>query len=330
MTRRGRSARPSWSSRAIAACGETGAAIPALQVTDTIKRVDAGGHVAGTRRPRARCAPCRRRRPSRFRPCSRRIAAPPRKAATISPTTPRWPNGRASRSRHFEGESGNVKLTTDEDFAKRRGAADRQPGRPAYRQRLRRARLRRRRSCLARRRQDSARPRADRPFRCRRRAACAGRRDPRRARRRRHRRAFPAQRSAMARRVVRPLPDIRGRARDQARRPDRASRCHHRLRGAAHRAAPRRDARAHRRDRRHVDRARGGEGDHQRAARLHRPQGRHRRHGDRHGPPALVLVRWSDAEIASRRNCLARSVQGAGSSWWRRRNPAPAGWSPAR
>src|SRR6478736_305126 len=35
-------------SRAIAACGETGAAIPALEVTDTIKRVDAGGHVAGT------------------------------------------------------------------------------------------------------------------------------------------------------------------------------------------------------------------------------------------------------------------------------------------
>ena len=35
-------------SRAIAACAETGAAIPALQVTDTIKRVDAAGHVAGT------------------------------------------------------------------------------------------------------------------------------------------------------------------------------------------------------------------------------------------------------------------------------------------
>ena len=34
-------------SRAIVACGETGAAIPALEVTDTIKRVDADGHVAG-------------------------------------------------------------------------------------------------------------------------------------------------------------------------------------------------------------------------------------------------------------------------------------------
>ena len=87
-------------SRAIVACGETGAAIPALEVTDTIKRVDAGGHVAGT---------VDRARASRgadaagvqiFGRCSRRINAPPRKAATISPTTPRWPNGRASRSQH--------------------------------------------------------------------------------------------------------------------------------------------------------------------------------------------------------------------------------------
>src|SRR5688572_17325353 len=35
-------------SRAIAACEKTGAAIPAIEVTDTIKRVDADGHVAGT------------------------------------------------------------------------------------------------------------------------------------------------------------------------------------------------------------------------------------------------------------------------------------------
>src|SRR6476469_2262711 len=35
-------------SRAIAACGETGAAIPALEVTDTIKRVDTSGRVDGT------------------------------------------------------------------------------------------------------------------------------------------------------------------------------------------------------------------------------------------------------------------------------------------
>ena len=53
-------------SRAIVACGETGAAIPALEVTDTIKRVDAGGHVDGHARPRAACARCRRRRRSPF------------------------------------------------------------------------------------------------------------------------------------------------------------------------------------------------------------------------------------------------------------------------
>ena len=35
-------------SRAIAACGETGAAIPGLEVTDTIKRVDAAGLITGT------------------------------------------------------------------------------------------------------------------------------------------------------------------------------------------------------------------------------------------------------------------------------------------
>ncbi len=35
-------------SRAITACAETGAAIPALEVTDTIKRVDANGRVTGT------------------------------------------------------------------------------------------------------------------------------------------------------------------------------------------------------------------------------------------------------------------------------------------
>src|SRR5262245_51560049 len=35
-------------SRAIVACGQTGAAIPALEVTDTIKSVDAQGFVTGT------------------------------------------------------------------------------------------------------------------------------------------------------------------------------------------------------------------------------------------------------------------------------------------
>ncbi len=82
-------------SRAIVACAQTGAAIPALEVTDTIKRVDADGHVAGTvdRAATARSADaaglCVSDR------CLRRIGAPPRAAVRISPTTQRWPNGQA-------------------------------------------------------------------------------------------------------------------------------------------------------------------------------------------------------------------------------------------
>ena len=62
--------------------------------------------------------------------------------------------------------------------------------------------------------------------------------------------AFPAQRSAVARRLVRPLPRHSRSSACHARRPHRPSRHHHRLRGAAHRPASRRHARADRRDRR--------------------------------------------------------------------------------
>ena len=82
-------------SRAIAAAQKTGAAIPALPVTDTVK-------TRRRRRPRrrrrstaARCAWCRRRKPSPSRLCSRPIAAPQPQAARISPTMPRSPNGPA-------------------------------------------------------------------------------------------------------------------------------------------------------------------------------------------------------------------------------------------
>ena len=81
-------------SRAIAAAEKTGAAIPALPVTDTVKTVDAAGLVGG-RSTAARCAWCRRRRLSPSPLCSRPIAAPPPAAARISPTTPRLPNGPA-------------------------------------------------------------------------------------------------------------------------------------------------------------------------------------------------------------------------------------------
>ena len=117
----------------------------------------------------------------------------------------------------------------------------------------------------------------------------------------------------------------------EARRPHRPSRHHHRLRGAADRAAPRRHARAHRRDRRAVDRPRRRQGDDQREARLHRPRRRHRRHGDRHHPAARTGDGMAMADRRDRgcRAAAARACRAAGSRW-RPRNPAPAGWSPAR
>ena len=55
----------------------------------------------------------------------RRAAAA--KAARISPTMPRSPNGPGIKVAMFAGEAGNVKLTTDEDFAKAEARRHRQP-----------------------------------------------------------------------------------------------------------------------------------------------------------------------------------------------------------
>jgi 2-C-methyl-D-erythritol 4-phosphate cytidylyltransferase/2-C-methyl-D-erythritol 2,4-cyclodiphosphate synthase len=104
-------------SRAIAACGQTGAAIPALEVTDTIKRVDAGGYVAGTidrvplravQTPQAFAFPA-------LLEAHRRTAKDGRGDFTDDAALAEWAGLKVSV---FAGESGNVKLTTDEDFAK--------------------------------------------------------------------------------------------------------------------------------------------------------------------------------------------------------------------
>ena len=104
-------------SRAIAACGETGAAIPALEVTDTIKRVDDGGHVAGTvdraelrsvQTPQAFAFPA-------LLAAHRRAATEGREDFTDDAALAEWAGLRVAT---FAGESGNVKLTTDEDFGK--------------------------------------------------------------------------------------------------------------------------------------------------------------------------------------------------------------------
>ena len=104
-------------SRAIVACGETGAAIPALEVTDTIKRVDAGGHVAGTiDRAQLRAV----QTPQAFAfaallDAHRRAVREGRDDFTDDAALAEWVGIKVAT---FAGEGGNVKLTTDDDFAK--------------------------------------------------------------------------------------------------------------------------------------------------------------------------------------------------------------------
>ena len=104
-------------SRAIVACGETGAALPALEVTDTIKRVDAGGHVADTiDRAQLRAV----QTPQAFAfsallKAHHRAAKEGRGDFTDDAALAEWAGIKVAT---FAGESGNVKLTTDEDFAK--------------------------------------------------------------------------------------------------------------------------------------------------------------------------------------------------------------------
>jgi 2-C-methyl-D-erythritol 4-phosphate cytidylyltransferase/2-C-methyl-D-erythritol 2,4-cyclodiphosphate synthase len=104
-------------SRAIVACGETGAAIPALEVTDTIKRVDAAGNVAGTiDRAQLRAV----QTPQAFKfstllEAHHRAAKEGRDDFTDDAALAEWAGIKVAT---FPGENGNVKLTTDEDFAK--------------------------------------------------------------------------------------------------------------------------------------------------------------------------------------------------------------------
>jgi 2-C-methyl-D-erythritol 4-phosphate cytidylyltransferase / 2-C-methyl-D-erythritol 2,4-cyclodiphosphate synthase len=104
-------------SRAIAACAETGAAIPAMEVTDTIKQVDERGRVAGTvDRARLRSV----QTPQAFAfpallEAHRRAAREGREDFTDDAALAEWAGLEVAV---FAGESGNVKLTTDEDFAR--------------------------------------------------------------------------------------------------------------------------------------------------------------------------------------------------------------------
>lgn len=104
-------------SRAVKAGLETGAAIPALEVADTIKSVDDSGGVTGTLdRARLRVA----QTPQAFSfsmllDAHRRAAADGRHDFTDDAALAEWAGRKVAI---FAGELGNVKLTTDEDFAR--------------------------------------------------------------------------------------------------------------------------------------------------------------------------------------------------------------------
>jgi len=104
-------------SRAIAAAAQSGAAIPALAVTDTVKAVDAGGHVVETvDRNRLRIV----QTPQAFAfpmllAAHRRAAAEGLDSFTDDAALAEWAGLRVAV---FEGERRNVKLTTAEDFVR--------------------------------------------------------------------------------------------------------------------------------------------------------------------------------------------------------------------
>jgi 2-C-methyl-D-erythritol 4-phosphate cytidylyltransferase / 2-C-methyl-D-erythritol 2,4-cyclodiphosphate synthase len=114
-------ASPALISRAIAA-GRGGAAIPGLGLTDTVKEVDAEGRVVATRdRNRLRTV----QTPQAFRyadllAAHRRAAEAGRDDFTDDAALAEWAGLNVTV---FEGEAGNMKLTTEEDFA-RVAAAD--------------------------------------------------------------------------------------------------------------------------------------------------------------------------------------------------------------
>jgi len=104
-------------SRAIDAAGRTGAAVPAIAVTDTIKQVGDSGDVVGTpERARLRIA----QTPQAFRydvilEAHRRAARDGRSDFTDDAALAEWAGLTVAT---FEGDAANMKLTTPEDFVR--------------------------------------------------------------------------------------------------------------------------------------------------------------------------------------------------------------------
>src|ERR1700730_9375102 len=104
-------------SRAIDAAGRTGAAVPAIQVTDTIKLIGGNGNVEATpERARLRIA----QTPQAFRfdvilDAHRRAARDGRGDFTDDAALAEWAGLTVAT---FEGDPANMKLTTPEDFVR--------------------------------------------------------------------------------------------------------------------------------------------------------------------------------------------------------------------
>ena len=107
--------------RAIAAAAATGAAVPVLPVADTVKTIDAAGRVTGTiDRAQLRIV----QTPQSFRfatllDAHRRARDAAREDFTDDAALAEWAGMTVST---FEGEAGNVKLTTPEDFIRAEAA----------------------------------------------------------------------------------------------------------------------------------------------------------------------------------------------------------------
>jgi 2-C-methyl-D-erythritol 4-phosphate cytidylyltransferase/2-C-methyl-D-erythritol 2,4-cyclodiphosphate synthase len=104
-------------SNAIAACAATGAAVPVLEVTDTIKRVDAAGLVIGTL-DRSELRAVQTPQAFAFAPlieAHRRAARENREDFSDDAALAEWAGLKVSV---FAGEPGNIKLTTEDDFAR--------------------------------------------------------------------------------------------------------------------------------------------------------------------------------------------------------------------
>jgi 2-C-methyl-D-erythritol 4-phosphate cytidylyltransferase/2-C-methyl-D-erythritol 2,4-cyclodiphosphate synthase len=114
-------ASPALVTRAIAAAGKTGAAIPTIVIADTVKTVDASGTVTGTiAREQLRIV----QTPQAFDfaaliEAHRRAQAAGLEDFTDDAALAEWAGLKVMT---FEGEAGNVKLTTAEDFVRAQAA----------------------------------------------------------------------------------------------------------------------------------------------------------------------------------------------------------------